>query len=395
MIKLFELTPLGEFFFGGEATFGPDENRHYYVRSNLWPQQTSLLGLLRYELLKSDPAAFDLAADRIINKAAAAELVGIQGFDGATDRPFGIIEALSPVFLLDENRIPHFLQARLALQGARRTWVEKKSEAALSFSSENLLQERTGKQAGYQLMCERLKKGNVTTEPYDGKTAFDPELVGANGQRVPVYFDKSTAPGGVFIRVEKTGNRKNYSGATDDSGFYKQDMFKLRGGWRFAFLAAFNAALPAGFSPERKTHFGAERRSFFLKASDPVGLLAGPVLSGNVFQAFETLYGGAADLTDGLGQVVLLSDTRVSPEVYGHTGFALTETTPFRHFRPSLGHPNALWLPGLDPKSSRYTLLCRGSSLYAHNTTPLETHLANNAPAFRRIGYNYFKTFNP
>ena len=116
-VKLFELTPLGEFFFGGEATFGP-ENRHYYVRSNLLPQQTSLLGLLRHELLKSNPQAFDLVTDRIRDKTAAAELVGSQGFDGSTDKAFGIIEGLSPVFLLDEKGTPYFLQARLELMVA-------------------------------------------------------------------------------------------------------------------------------------------------------------------------------------------------------------------------------------------------------------------------------------
>ena len=49
--KLIKLTPLDAFFFGDENTFGMD-NTSYYVRSRKLPQQTSLLGLLRYELLK-------------------------------------------------------------------------------------------------------------------------------------------------------------------------------------------------------------------------------------------------------------------------------------------------------------------------------------------------------
>ena len=237
MIKLFQLKPLGEFFFGGEATFGPGDNRHYFVRSNLLPQQTSLLGLLRHELLKSDPSVFDLVADRIINPAAAAKLVGSQGFDGITDAPFGIIEGLSPIFLLDQNGTPFFLQARLALKQRERTWLEKKSSAEPRFRSESLLATASAKTTGYQLMTEKLKKGRLVAESYDGKAEFQEMLVGADGRQVSLRYDPDEAPEGVFIKIEKTGNRKDYEGASDESGFFKQHMFKLRSGWRFSPLS--------------------------------------------------------------------------------------------------------------------------------------------------------------
>ena len=52
--KLIKLTPLGEFFFGGDVTFGKANKRSYYVQSRRFPQQTTLLGMLRYELLKKN-----------------------------------------------------------------------------------------------------------------------------------------------------------------------------------------------------------------------------------------------------------------------------------------------------------------------------------------------------
>ncbi|MCB0573361.1 MAG: hypothetical protein KDC61_02195, partial [Saprospiraceae bacterium] len=300
-VKLFELTPLGEFFFGGEATFGP-ENRHYYVRSNLLPQQTSLLGLLRHELLKSNPQAFDLVTDRIRDKTAAAELVGSQGFDGSTDKAFGIIEGLSPVFLLDEKGTPYFLQARLELMDAKRTLVVKKSDSSPDFQVENLLAaipekaaavEKTSKneQSGYQLTHEKMEDGRLVAKPYDAKSDFKAILVDKNGRTMPVHFDKDETPEGVFIKIEKTGNRKDYSGISDDLGFFKQDMFKLRKGWRFAFLAAFNN-MPAGFSEDRRTYFGAERRPFRLKMNDPETIIPGATFVENAFPKFESLYGG-------------------------------------------------------------------------------------------------------
>lgn len=402
MIKLFQLKPLGEFFFGGEATFGPGDNRHYFVRSNLLPQQTSLLGLLRHELLKSDPSVFDLVADRIINPAAAAKLVGSQGFDGITDAPFGIIEGLSPIFLLDQNGTPFFLQARLALKQRERTWLEKKSSAEPRFRSESLLATASAKTTGYQLMTEKLKKGGLVAESYDGKAEFQEMLVGADGRQVSLRYDPDEAPEGVFIKIEKTGNRKDYEGASDESGFFKQHMFKLRSGWRFAFFAAFNAALPPDFGTEHKTHFGAERRPFLLHVGDPNqilakrgggypdGALAEPAFAENTFQHFENLYGGLGSAPPGLRQIVLLSDAKVTADIYRHTDFALTEATPFRHFQPSMDSPNTLWRSGNDPKSARYNLLRRSSSLYAQDTQIMENQLLD-ARAFRRIGYNYFK----
>jgi hypothetical protein len=109
-VKHIRLTPLGTFFFGGENTFGATENRNYFVKSNLMPQQTSLLGLLRLELLRSNPTVFDLKTDKVIDKNAAIELIGGESFDGKqTD--FGCISGLSPVFLEKEG-VPFFLRGK-------------------------------------------------------------------------------------------------------------------------------------------------------------------------------------------------------------------------------------------------------------------------------------------
>lgn len=48
---LIKLTPLDKFFFGQKKTFG-DDNVNYVVYSSFFPQQTALLGLLRYQVLQ-------------------------------------------------------------------------------------------------------------------------------------------------------------------------------------------------------------------------------------------------------------------------------------------------------------------------------------------------------
>src|ERR1035437_5105326 len=97
---LIRLKPLTPYFFGGENTFG-DNNQSYYVRSNYLPQQTTLLGFLRYELLLQNKL---LGTDP--EKKDWKSLIGKKSFqkeNGAYISEFGAIKKISPVFLSSEQ----------------------------------------------------------------------------------------------------------------------------------------------------------------------------------------------------------------------------------------------------------------------------------------------------
>ncbi|MBK9227474.1 MAG: hypothetical protein IPL67_10580 [Ignavibacteria bacterium] len=95
--KLIKLYPYERFFFGGENTFG-ENNTNYMVRSEFFPQQTSLLGLLRYQILLK--AGDDIFKDnRIIDKDGAAKLIGEKSFDPTSTNDFKKIKCISPVFV--------------------------------------------------------------------------------------------------------------------------------------------------------------------------------------------------------------------------------------------------------------------------------------------------------
>lgn len=396
MTQLIELTPLTDFFFGGEATFGQDENRHYFVRSNLWPQQTSLLGMLRYELLKSEPRAFDLAQDKVTNKAEAAELIGLHGFDGLSNDAFGIIEGLSPVFLINPDGVPYFLCSRAFLEDAADTFLEQTSRIENNFRAMDLLNSTpTIFRTGYQLMYH--KKGKTEPESYDGKTQFEDALIGLNGDLRPLYFDTNEKDSkGVFVPVRKTGNRKEYDGSTDDSGLFKQDFFRLQTGWRFALLAEFNAALPSAFGTTRSVQLGAERRTFRLKTGEPpTKYFAGISFRQNHFVGFEALYGNDTRVAHAdLAQTILLSDAQTEPSIYDWAAFVISEAINFRHLKTNMQEPNTEWKQGSEPKSQRLQLLRRGSVFWTNNPKDLENQI-QKAAAFQRIGYNYFKTTQP
>ena len=52
----------------------------YIIESNKFPQQTSLLGMLRYLLLTKSPKVFSVDENRITNKADAANIIGQASF---------------------------------------------------------------------------------------------------------------------------------------------------------------------------------------------------------------------------------------------------------------------------------------------------------------------------
>ncbi|WP_431430010.1 type III-B CRISPR module-associated Cmr3 family protein [Bacteroides hominis] len=49
---LITLTPMDWFFFGGERTLDDGKSADYISYSNKFPQQSALLGMIRYQLLK-------------------------------------------------------------------------------------------------------------------------------------------------------------------------------------------------------------------------------------------------------------------------------------------------------------------------------------------------------
>lgn len=101
------LTPVDKFFFGGDITFkaeGRDELNEdfqsYIIQSGKFPQQTSLLGMLRFLILRNDPDCF--RDGRITDKAKAAGLIGPESFavnssEAAPGKPkdFGVIRSIS------------------------------------------------------------------------------------------------------------------------------------------------------------------------------------------------------------------------------------------------------------------------------------------------------------
>lgn len=104
------LTPVDKFFFGGDMTFQVGNNekdefnkkyKSYIIQSSMFPQQTSLLGMMRFLILRN--AGENVFKDGHIvekDKSTAKELIGAQSFsvnENHVENDFGNIKSLSHV----------------------------------------------------------------------------------------------------------------------------------------------------------------------------------------------------------------------------------------------------------------------------------------------------------
>ncbi|WP_066506981.1 type III-B CRISPR module-associated Cmr3 family protein [Abyssisolibacter fermentans] len=96
------LKPIGSFFFSSEKSFkyigDEEENINYFSRSNRFPQQTSILGMMRKEILKikelySEDWNYSKKVEEV-NK-----YIGKSGFSITKNNDFGVIKEISPVFI--------------------------------------------------------------------------------------------------------------------------------------------------------------------------------------------------------------------------------------------------------------------------------------------------------
>mgnify|MGYP000970288492 FL=1 len=103
---LVTLKPVEAFFFGGERTFEfYDENdkkelQNNIIKSSMFPQQTSILGMLRKEILNIKKLIKEDWDYKDSDKERIKKYIGSESFNiDEKEQDFGIIKKISPVFL--------------------------------------------------------------------------------------------------------------------------------------------------------------------------------------------------------------------------------------------------------------------------------------------------------
>jgi len=321
---LITLRPIDGFFFGGAETFGDGKNTNYLVRSDKLPQQTTLIGMLRKEILRRHgpfKAHYQDYTDD--EKTKMAEKIGSKPFFFLGPNEFGALKRVSPVFLTDgtKNYIPVPLDHGIEL--------EIKPDRV--FGSTAMMNSHSGAPTGY-----------------DGKKGLPSGFIASEGER--------KGDDDIFVPIEKVGIRKDKRDEDDEKAYYKQTRFKLKDDFQFAIIVECDLKLGNAL-----VEMGGERSIFAMTVAETP-------------DSFERIFSA----TSCSGHL-LLADTLTGNTIYDACTHAIANIFPFRHFMDQMDKDK-----GLDKSPVTY-LLKRGSVLYG-DRGKIEACL--NKVELTRCGFN-------
>ncbi|MDP0530395.1 type III-B CRISPR module-associated protein Cmr3 [Porphyromonas gingivalis] len=383
---LIKLTPLDKFFFGQKKTFG-DDNANYFVYSSHFPQQTTLLGLLRYQLLQI--AGEEVFKDnKIQDEHKAGELIGKQSFSPFVEEElqFGIIESLSSVFIIDKmNEDEHFLPV------GRR------------FQKEN-------EKAPYNLLHLSCQAGCPPIfGEYKPKKGLASCWLSSKSHTLLNEED-------FFTKDERIGIRKDYEGATNDDAFFCQRYYRFKNfkkvvedeeakvckqppvrvhDFCFATVLETEKAIEHEKLNGRIVYLGGERQPFLMEVSKEEK--ASDLTIGS-----STLTGDENHYT-----VVLLSDAMIEPDHLRKVKFASTEVKDFACLLTHVGtqkfynkenkRQEQYLKKSATALSLQKELYARGSVFYFDTKEQANQFCEDleKVPNFHTIGYNHAIIIEP
>jgi len=398
---LITLTPISKFYFGGETTFKrvsreEDEKKKqnksipfydelkkfdnqfgsYVVKSNLFPQQTSLLGMLRFLILSNNKTIFQ--NNKIIkgNDKTVEKEIGKESFRfSPTDtkkQEFGRINSIFPCFI----------QRKTANS---EDWEDiyptpMDHQLDVSFSEKKIL--TIHNKAKYNTS----KNKDVDYNPKDGLN-----LCYLGNKTMLMEED-------LFQEDIRIGIDRDFKGKVKDAAYYKQISYKFKERYksnnnkevdqslRFAFYAELD--LNNTHNIKEKKHvisLGGDNSRFILEIKD----------INNTEPELPILYNSGL-FNNCFGKIILLSETYLEKQDLQFSFFHISDIVPFRFLTSNINVTNYYRFTGENKlnRSDKYNLYKRGSVFFFETKEKLqafETALKKHL-GLTQIGYNQFKT---
>jgi CRISPR-associated protein Cmr3 len=345
------LKPLEPFFFGGEHTFGNDDSRgekkesRYFAKSELFPQQSALLGMLRKAILNkkkimtlhkkgewvdSQKKKFESTNK---NYQEATRLIGKGKFTYDAEFDIGVLKNISPVFIC-KNGENYFIDA-------------KDREYTPKYSADTMI----------------IKNNLQNIILFEGFNAKKPSETQLRSKNKSLKFDK------LFKSTQTIGIKKSKDGKTEDDAFFMKESYLLKDKAEFAFIVQSDEDMC--FLNKTLVTLGADQSSFMLhiKKCD---------------EEFKELTKEIYPAKNGFNRIILLSETLLTAEAYALCNFIMGERKTMRHLEAI--EKGQKWRK--QHKSKRYYLFQRGTVIYTNELKALQKEL--NKPYLQKIGINQY-----
>ena len=377
------LTPVDKFFFGGDMTFqvGSDEKDRfntqyssYIIQSRYFPQQTSLLGMLRFLILRDNENVFK--DNKIVNEKKAEDLIGNKSFtvnEPHGENSFGKIIGISHVRVCRDNTELEFapLFGLIDFSDSR--------EGTYNFgkvSVPNLSNQQYNAKDGLETLLMPLSEfesyfkdfQKIMTDRKEEKKKKEPEL-----QTPPYQLDDD-----IFVEDRRIGIARNIkTGRTDDGALFKQISYRFNDKEAkhcFVFDAEVADVDLKKFNGQLVT-VGGDNSQFIIGISDSKS---------------------RQDDTTSASALSLLSPAFLTrDDVKKNTCFAITQLMPFRFLTDRKDNKNGNnrsyhILNSRLERSPRYELYAPGSVFYFKDEQQKKDFIKalEGKQEFRQIGYN-------
>jgi CRISPR type III-B/RAMP module-associated protein Cmr3 len=395
---LIELKPISSFFFGTEDPKSDDEKVNYFQRSAYFPQQTALLGMMRFQLLKQ----YGLLSikNKIKDTDMASRLIGEKSFHVSSELPsFGVINSLSPLMLLkDDNKEEAYYLFDKSY--VRYSDDEKRVKLKLEMNNQASLRSENHNIPAMPLLV--LDRNGEPSVKYIAKYPFVSEFDTVQRNKAK---EGKTEMHSLFHSKEQVGIEKSPDGVTKEDAYYKMEYKTLEKEWKFGFVVDLNDDLIKKLIEDSK------KGSNQLSKDDLKRDLKGDfVVLGKERSTFkmsvtkidknkrDALLGQSEieypqDNNNDMYKISLLSDTYIDDEkkFYKHTSFANIDTIDFNNifFKVS---PKDNRYDSKPKKGGRRKLIKRGSEIFTKEPETLIRMIKEDeiARCFYKIGYNHF-----
>ncbi|WP_287621410.1 type III-B CRISPR module-associated Cmr3 family protein [Parabacteroides sp.] len=356
MRYLVTLKPVGNYFFGGEVTLGDGTTQNYNVSSNSLPQAASLLGLMRYEILRQNNLlSYDASNKEVLGKVK--KLIGEGGFslsEKEERESFGILKGLSPVFLYKPSKDRYYTVERVDI--SQRGADEKvKHTVSVRTSSEN----RCSYSVEDRMEGQEKEEGWMTQIQIP---SFDAKKQDYNTYWCDNEWNRIPNP---FTFVEQIGITKNEKKDNEKDAFFKQKMVRLDPSLCMAFTV--DVVEGNNIAAEKHWVYLGGNRSLFEMTIQQTDI--------DFRTYFKTLHQE--------GSLLALGDAFLPDEDKRKCLFVWGECEPCRYMENQVNQKHSWKKP---KKSSMYHLQKRGSVIYAN--AEILRRLQNCK--FQNLGLNIF-----
>lgn len=340
------LTPLDWFFFGGETTYDGGTEANYYAESRLFPQQTAIIGMLRYEILKKNGLLnVDSSHEREVK-----DLIGAKGFDMIEQSPVGQILSISPILLQRENSL--YYKAPLCIDNIK--FIENKN-VYLNGRKNQLPTYADNEKSCYNNWNEWL--------------SLNPE---SPVKSIDIEKDVFSFKTKVGITKSQTQNNKD-----DKDGYYKGKYCMLKSGYSFVFFAQLGTELDSA----SLVYLGAERSLFRMKVEEVSD-------TENTTRFWEKEFD---TIPSKAGQILFISDAFVPNKILKLCKFMFSDTMPFRYISREWQPKRNYASLNKEERSGKFNLIKRGSVLFYDDEKLAEVKEALNNEYLQNFGYNIYK----